>query len=113
MVRRGEICYADLGPVRGSEQGGIRPVVVIQNDIGNRFSPTTIVAASTSRIEGPYPLQVLISAAEGGLPKDSLVLLNQIRTLDKGRLGRREGRLGDEKMADVDAALHESLGLSY
>lgn len=82
MVRRGEIYYADLSPVRGSEQGGIRPVVVIQDDIGNRFSPTTIVAAITSRIKGPYPFQVLISAAESGLPKDSLVLLNQIRTLD-------------------------------
>ncbi|MGB4231650.1 MAG: type II toxin-antitoxin system PemK/MazF family toxin, partial [bacterium] len=93
-VRRGDIYYADLSPVVGSEQGGVRPVIVIQNDIGNRYSPTTIVAAITSQIDkAKLPTHIEISANEFGLDKDSVILLEQIRTIDKRRLKTRIGHL--------------------
>lgn len=111
-VKRGDIFYADLSPVVGSEQGGIRPVLVIQNDIGNKYSPTIIVAAITSQInKAKLPTHVEISAPEYGLPKDSVVLLEQVRTIDKKRLREKIGRFNDEMMAKVDECLKISLGL--
>lgn len=111
-VKRGDIFYADLSPVVGSEQGGIRPVLVIQNDIGNKYSPTIIVAAITSQInKAKLPTHVEISAPEYGLPKDSVVLLEQVRTIDKKRLKEKIGRFNDEMMAKVDECLKISLGL--
>ena len=113
MIRRGEIYWADLDPVRGHEQaGGSRPVLIIQNDVGNQYSGTTIAAAITSRISKKrLPVHVEIPAQESGLPKDSLVLLEQIRTLDMGRLKRKAGELPAYKMREVDIALHKSLAL--
>jgi len=112
MIKRGEIYLADLDPVRGHEQAGTRPVLIIQNDIGNRYSSTTIVAAITSRISKKrLPVHVEISAQETGLPRDSVVLLEQIRTLDKERLIKRMGRLPPDKMEEVNIALHKSLDL--
>lgn len=111
-VKRGDVFYADLSPVVGSEQGGIRPVLVIQNDIGNKYSPTIIVAAITSQInKAKLPTHVEISALEYGLPKDSVVLLEQVRTIDKKRLKEKIGRFNDEMMAKVDECLKISLGL--
>lgn len=111
-VKRGDVFYADLSPVVGSEQGGIRPVLVIQNDIGNKYSPTIIVAAITSQInKAKLPTHVEISAPEYGLPKDSVVLLEQVRTIDKKRLREKIGRFNDEMMAKVDECLKISLGL--
>lgn len=111
-VKRGDIFYADLSPVVGSEQGGVRPVLVIQNDIGNKYSPTIIVAAITSQInKAKLPTHVEISAPEYGLPKDSVVLLEQVRTIDKKRLKEKIGRFNDEMMAKVDECLKISLGL--
>ncbi|NLW40853.1 MAG: type II toxin-antitoxin system PemK/MazF family toxin [Tissierellia bacterium] len=111
-VKRGDVFYADLSPVVGSEQGGIRPVLVIQNDIGNKYSPTIIVAAITSQInKAKLPTHVEISAPEYGLPKDSVVLLEQVRTIDKKRLKEKIGRFNDEMMAKVDECLKISLGL--
>jgi mRNA interferase MazF len=109
MLRRGEIYVADLSPVRGHEQGGTRPVLVIQNDIGNEYSSTTIVAAITSQTKKRMSIHVEIATGESGLPKDSIVLLEQIRTLDKERLERKIGRLRAEKMREVDRALCKSL----
>ncbi len=111
MVRRGEVYLADLNPVRGHEQGGTRPVLVIQNDTGNEYSGTTIAAAITSRTRSRMPIHVGVAAEESGLPKDSIVLLEQIRTLDNERLMRKLGRLSQEKMQEVDVALHKSLDL--
>lgn len=112
MVRRGEIYYTDLSPVIGSEQGGIRPVLVIQNDIGNRYSPTIIIAAITSQInKAKLPTHIEISALEYGLPKDSVILLEQIRTIDKRRLKEKIGFLSLETMKKVDEALQVSFGL--
>ncbi|MFY9416803.1 MAG: type II toxin-antitoxin system PemK/MazF family toxin [bacterium] len=111
-VRRGDIYYADLSPVVGSEQGGVRPVIVIQNDIGNRYSPTTIVAAITSQIDkAKLPTHIEISANEFGLDKDSVILLEQIRTIDKRRLKTRIGHLEGEIMNKVNSGLQISLGL--
>lgn len=111
-VRRGDIYYADLSPVVGSEQGGVRPVIVIQNDIGNRYSPTTIVAAITSQIDkAKLPTHIEISANEFGLDKDSVILLEQIRTVDKRRLKTRIGHLEGEIMNKVNSGLQISLGL--
>lgn len=111
-VRRGDIYYADLSPVVGSEQGGVRPVIVIQNDIGNRYSPTTIVAAITSQIDkAKLPTHIEISANEFGLDKDSVILLEQIRTIDKRRLKMRIGHLEGEIMNKVNSGLQISLGL--
>ncbi|WP_139903884.1 type II toxin-antitoxin system PemK/MazF family toxin [Clostridium thermarum] len=113
IVKRGDIYYADLSPVVGSEQGGVRPVIIIQNDIGNKYSPTVIVAAITSQInKAKLPTHVEISSEEYGLNKDSVVLLEQIRTLDKKRLKEKIGHMKDEDMALVDQALLISLGLN-
>ena len=113
MVRRGEIYYADLSPVVGSEQGGLRPVLIIQNDIGNRYSPTVIVAAITSKIDkARLPTHIEIPAEEYGLTKDSVVLAEQVRTIDKRRLRERVGVLNTEIMNNVDEALQISMGVT-
>ena len=111
-IRRGDIYYADLSPVVGSEQGGLRPVLIIQNDIGNRYSPTVIAAAITSRMSKTrLPTHIDIYADEVGLAKDSVILLEQIRTLDKRRLREKTGRLDESVMKQVDAAIAVSFGL--
>ena len=113
-VRRGEIYYADLSPVVGSEQGGVRPVLIVQNEIGNRHSPTVIAAAITSRLDkARLPTHINIRAADTGLAKDSVVLLEQIRTLDKKRLREKMGRVEDDIMQQVDAAIAVSFGLAH
>ena len=112
IVRRGELYFADLSPVKGSEQGGIRPVLILQNDIGNKYSPTVIVAAITSQInKAKIPTHIEISAKEYGLEKDSVILLEQIRTLDKQRLREKISKLSDYKMSFVDRAMQISLGI--
>jgi len=112
IIRRGDIFYADLSPVIGSEQGGVRPVLIIQNDIGNKYSPTVIIAAITSQInKAKLPTHIEIDAKSYGLPKDSVVLLEQIRTIDKRRFIEKICRLDDEMMAKVNEALMVSLGL--
>lgn len=111
-VKRGDIFYADLSPTVGSEQGGIRPVIVIQNDLGNKYSPTVIVAAITSKIiKAKLPTHVEISAEAYGLNRDSVVLLEQIRTIDKKRLREKIGHMTDEDMKKIQEALKISLGL--
>jgi len=111
-VRRGDIYYADLSPVVGSEQGGLRPVLIIQNDIGNKYSPTVIAAAITSRMSKTrLPTHIDIYADEVGLQKDSVILLEQIRTLDKRRLKERMGHLDDATMDHVNMAIAISFGL--
>jgi len=110
-VKRGEIYWVDWNPNRGSEQSGIRPTLVIQNDIGNRTSPTTIVAAITTAIERPYPFLVRLTKEESGLPKDSSVNLATIMTIDKSRLSDKCGELDKAKMAQVDNAIKVSLAL--
>ena len=112
VVKRGDIFYADLSPVIGSEQGGIRPVIIIQNDIGNKYSPTVIVSAITSQInKAKLPTHVEISSVEYGLNRDSVVLLEQIRTLDKKRLKEKIGHMTDIYMKKVDKALLIRLNL--
>ncbi|MDU1412152.1 MAG: type II toxin-antitoxin system PemK/MazF family toxin [Clostridium sp.] len=112
IIKRGDIFYADLSPVVGSEQGGIRPVIIIQNDVGNRYSPTVIVSAITSQInKAKLPTHVEISSEEYGLNKDSVVLLEQVRTLDKRRLKEKIGHMTDEDMLKVNNALRVSLDL--
>jgi len=112
VIKRGDVFYADLSPVVGSEQGGIRPVLIIQNDIGNKYSPTVIVAAITSQInKAKLPTHVEISGSECGLAKDSVVLLEQIRTIDKKRLREKIGHLDIETLKKVNEALEISLGL--
>ena len=112
-VKRGDIFYADLSPVVGSEQGGTRPVLIVQNDTGNRHSPTVIAAAITSRLDkARLPTHINIRAADTGLAKDSVVLLEQIRTLDKRRLRERMGRVDSAVMEQVDAAIAVSFGLT-
>ncbi|ABR50224.1 transcriptional modulator of MazE/toxin, MazF [Alkaliphilus metalliredigens QYMF] len=112
VVKRGDIYYADLSPVIGSEQGGVRPVLIIQNDIGNRYSPTVIVAAITSQInKAKLPTHIEITASDYGLPKDSVVLLEQIRTIDKRRLEEKVGHFDEEMMIKVNEALLISCGL--
>lgn len=111
MIKRGELYYADLSPVVGSEQGGIRPILIVQNDIGNKYSPTVIAAAVTSKInKAKLPTHIELTATDFGLMKDSVVLLEQIRTLDKRRLKERIGELSPTFMRKVDAALLISLG---
>ncbi len=111
-VKRGDIFYADLSPVVGSEQGGVRPVLIIQNDTGNKHSPTVIAAAITSQTgKAKLPTHIALSAHQYGLPKNSLVLLEQIRTLDKKRLREKMGRLDDALMDQVDTAIAVSFGL--
>lgn len=112
MVRRGEIYYADLSPVVGSEQGGVRPVLIVQNDIGNRHSPTVIAAAITSQKDkAKLPTHIPVSADSCGLTKDSIVLLEQIRTIDKRRLKDRMGALDNTSMNQINNALQISFGL--
>ena len=112
IVKRGDIYYADLSPVVGSEQGGIRPVLVIQNDIGNKYSPTVIAAAITSQInKAKMPTHIELAAKDYGLNKDSVILLEQIRTIDKRRLRGKIGRIDDGLMASVNNALSISFGL--
>lgn len=111
-VSRGEIWWVDFGIPRGSEQGGHRPAFVVQNDSGNLYSSTTIVAAITSRQRKPYPFHVEITARESGLPEDSTILLEQLLTVSQNRLVRRAGILSASKMTEVDKALRVSLGLS-
>lgn len=117
-VKRGDIYYADLSPVIGSEQGGMRPVLIVQNDIGNKFSPTVIAAAITSKVgktKLPTHIDVLKGAQgclEMGLARDSVILLEQIRTIDKRRLKERMGHLEDSVMQRVDSALYVSFGLA-
>ena len=111
-VRRGDIYYADLSPVVGSEQGGLRPVLIIQNDIGNKYSPTVIAAAITSRMSKTrLPTHIDIYADKVGLAKDSVILLEQVRTLDKRRLKEKMGHLDDTVMDHVNTALSISFGL--
>ena len=111
-MKRGDIYYADLSPVVGSEQGGIRPVLVIQNDIGNKYSPTVIAAAITSQNnKAKMPTHIELAAKDYGLNKDSVILLEQIRTIDKRRLREKIGRIDDGLMASVNNALSISFGL--
>ena len=111
IIKRGELYYADLSPVVGSEQGGVRPVLILQNDVGNKYSPTIIAAAITSQInKAKLPTHIEISATEYGLSKDSVILLEQIRTIDKKRLKERIGMLDNNAMSKVNEALLISLG---
>ena len=112
-IKRGEVFYADLSPVVGSEQGGTRPVVIVQNDVGNRFSPTVIAAAITSRQDkNVMPTHISIKGDSCGLAKDSVVLLEQIRTIDKKRLKEKTGKLSQTDLEKVDRALNISFGLT-
>ena len=112
QVKRGELYYADLSPVFGSEQGGVRPVLVVQNDIGNKYSPTVIAAAITSKLDkAKLPTHIELSALDYGLQKDSVILLEQIRTIDKRRLKERIGYLPENVMKRVDLGLRISLGV--
>ena len=112
-IRRGDLFYADLNPVVGSEQGGIRPVLVIQNDVGNHFSPTVVAAAITSRkAKNSLPTHILLESVPGLAPT-SLLLLEQLRTIDRKRLRGYIGRISKEKMLEIDAALAISIGIGY
>ena len=112
MIKRGELYFADLSPVIGSEQGGVRPVLIVQNDIGNKYSPTIIAAAITSKLnKAKLPTHIELSSSEYGLEKDSVVLLEQIRTIDKTRLKERIGELSEYKMNQVNRAMMISLGV--
>jgi mRNA interferase MazF len=112
VVKRGDIYYANLSPVVGSEQGGHRPVLVIQNDVGNKYSPTVIVAAITSQIsKAKLPTHIEISAKQFNIEKDSVILLEQMRTIDKRRLKEKITHLSEEVMGKVDEAIRVSLGL--
>ena len=112
MIKKGDLYFADLSPVVGSEQGGIRPVIVVQNDVGNKYSPTIIVAAVTSQMnKAKLPTHVAINAAESGLSRNSVVLMEQLRTIDKRRLKERIGQLDSELLPDVNHALGISLGI--
>ncbi|WP_226038208.1 type II toxin-antitoxin system PemK/MazF family toxin [Aquibacillus saliphilus] len=113
IVKRGEVYFADLSPVVGSEQGGVRPVLVLQNDIGNRFSPTVIVAAITAQIQkAKLPTHVEIDAKKYGFERDSVILLEQIRTIDKQRLTDKITHLDNSMMENINKALEISLGLT-
>ena len=112
IVKRGDIYYADLSPVVGSEQGGVRPVLVIQNDVGNKYSPTVIAAAITSQTgKARLPTHIELNAQSVGLSRDSVILLEQIRTIDKSRLRERMGKLDENTMTKVDNAIAVSFGL--
>ncbi len=111
-IKRGDIFYADLSPVIGSEQGGVRPVLIVQNDVGNKYSPTVIAAAITSQqFKTKMPTHISVNASVCGLSKDSVVLLEQIRTLDKKRLREKMGNLPETDMDRIDDALSVSIGL--
>lgn len=112
QVKRGDIYYADLSPVVGSEQGGVRPVLIVQNDVGNKYSPTVIAAAVTSQLnKSKLPTHIEIDAMKYGLPKDSVILTEQIRTIDKRRLKEKIGHIDEELMNSVNDALFVSFGL--
>ena len=112
IIKRGDIYYADLSPVIGSEQGGIRPVLIVQNDVGNKYSPTVIAAAITSqKYKNPLPTHIQVNADGCGLAKDSIVLLEQVRTIDKKRLREHMGTLDSAEMNRVNQALSVSFGL--
>ena len=112
IIKRGDIYYADLSPVVGSEQGGMRPVLIVQNDTGNKHSPTVIAAAITSQTgKAKLPTHIELSGQSVGLSRDSVILLEQIRTLDKSRLREKMGRLDGETMTRVDNAIAVSFGL--
>lgn len=111
-IKRGDLFYADLSPVVGSEQGGVRPVVIIQNDIGNKYSPTVIIAAITSQVnKAKLPTHVNIEASIFGLPKNSVILLEQIRTIDKKRLRDKIGQFDNTILLEIDRALKVSVGV--
>lgn len=110
-IKRGDIFYADLGPVVGSEQDGIRPVLIIQNDLGNKYSPTVIAVAITTRIKPKLPTHIPISKGKFGLSKDSVILIEQVRTLDKSRLKERVGSLDNKTLDKVKEALKISLNI--
>jgi mRNA interferase MazF len=110
-IARGDVWWVQFDPVRGSEPGGLRPALVLQNDLGNRTSPTTIVAALTSRYRRPYPFQVEVPPDESGLNRVSLILLDQLRTIDKSRLLRPAGHLSPTRMLEVERAIKRSLGM--
>lgn len=113
LVKKGDIYFADLSPVIGSEQGGIRPVLVVQNDVGNKYSPTIIVAAVTSQLnKAKLPTHVEIDAKNNGLSKKSVVLLEQLRTIDKKRLKERIGTIDEGLLPNVNEALTVSLGIA-
>lgn len=113
IVKKGDLFFADLSPVVGSEQGGVRPVLVVQNDVGNKYSPTIIVAAVTSQTgKAKLPTHVQLEASQGGLSKNSVVLLEQLRTIDKQRLKERIGSLNEKQIPDVEKALSVSLGIA-
>lgn len=113
VIRRGDLFYADLSPVIGSEQGGVRPVLVIQNNVGNRYSPTIIVAAITSQMKkAKLPTHIEMQAGKFGLIKDSVLLLEQIRTIDRKRMKDKIGRCDAEFMVKIKKALEISIGLS-
>ena len=114
MVKRGDIFYADLSPVIGSEQGGTRPVLIVQNDVGNKYSPTVIITAITSQInKAKLPTHIELPGDEYGLSKDSVILAEQVRTIDKRRLKERIGHLDDALMLQIDLALKISFGIDY
>ena len=111
-IKRGDIYYADLSPVIGSEQGGLRPVLIVQNDVGNKYSPTVIAAAITSKMgKTKLPTHIDVIGTEAGLAKDSVVLLEQIRTIDKKRLKEKMGHLDPDTMISVNNAIQVSFGL--
>ena len=112
IVKRGDIFYADLSPVIGSEQGGVRPVLVVQNDVGNKYSPTVIAAAITSKInKAKLPTHIELDAQKYGLSRDSVILLEQVRTIDKQRLREKIGKLAELQMIKVNDAISVSFGL--
>jgi len=112
-IKRGDIYYADLSPVVGSEQGGLRPVLIVQNDVGNKYSPTVIAAAITSKMgKTKLPTHIDVVGNQVGLAKDSVILLEQIRTIDKKRLKEKMGHLDDDTMKNVNDAIGVSFGLS-
>ncbi|MDP4152195.1 MAG: type II toxin-antitoxin system PemK/MazF family toxin [Bacillota bacterium] len=111
-IKRGDIYYADLSPVVGSEQGGVRPVLIVQNDVGNKYSPTVIAAAITSQLnKSRLPTHIPINSGNVGLQKDSVVLLEQIRTIDKKRLKEKMGHLDENVMNRINEAISISFGL--
>ena len=111
-IKRGDIFYADLSPVIGSEQGGLRPVLIVQNDVGNRYSPTVIAAAITSKMgKAKLPTHIDVPGVSAGLARDSVILLEQIRTIDKTRLKEKMGHLDDGTMRTVNSAIEVSFGL--
>ncbi|MDD2269838.1 MAG: type II toxin-antitoxin system PemK/MazF family toxin [Eubacteriales bacterium] len=113
LIRRGDIYYADLSPVIGSEQGGVRPVLIVQNDVGNKYSPTVIAAAITSQTgKSRLPTHIEVYADNYGLAKDSVILLEQVRTIDKHRLKEKMGHLDENVMQQVNEAISVSFGLS-